>query len=139
MLELTAGRLAAFYDSPAGFRHGPKSLVDDKTLVVVFISGHPYTRRYDLDLLAELRREKQAQRVVAIAAQPDAVIEQGPHILLPPAREFNDVELAFCFLMYAQVFALSESLKAGITPDTPSASGAVNRVVQGVVIHAWQA
>ena len=139
VLELTAGRLAAFYDSPAGFRHGPKSLVDDKTLVVVFISGHPYTRRYDLDLLAELRREKQAQRVVAIAAQPDAVIEQGPHILLPPAREFNDVELAFCFLMYAQVFALSESLKAGITPDTPSASGAVNRVVQGVVIHAWQA
>ncbi|WP_227512180.1 hypothetical protein, partial [Klebsiella aerogenes] len=25
------------------------------------------------------------------------------------------------------------------TPDTPSASGTVNRVVQGVVIHPWQA
>ncbi|CAE1146883.1 SIS domain-containing protein [Serratia sp. Tan611] len=139
VLELTAGRLAAFYDSPAGFRHGPKSLVDDETLVVVFISSHPYTRRYDLDLLAELRRDNQAMRVLAIAAEPDAMVEQGPHILLPPSRGFNDVELAFCFLMYAQMFALSESLKAGITPDTPSASGAVNRVVQGVVIHAWQA
>ncbi|EHR8838045.1 ketose-bisphosphate aldolase [Escherichia coli] len=42
VLELTAGKLAAFYDSPTGFRHGPKSLVDDETLVVVFVSSHPY-------------------------------------------------------------------------------------------------
>jgi fructoselysine-6-P-deglycase FrlB-like protein len=35
VLELTAGKLAAFYDSPTGFRHGPKSLVDNETLVVV--------------------------------------------------------------------------------------------------------
>ncbi len=34
-----------------------KSLVDDETLVVVFVSSHPYTRQYDLDLLAELRRD----------------------------------------------------------------------------------
>lgn len=137
VLELTAGKVAAFYDSSTGFRHGPKSLVDSKTLVVVFISSHPYTRQYDLDLLAELRRDNQALRVVAISAAADAVVTAGPHILLPAARAFSDVEQAFCFLMYAQVFALTESLKAGITPDTPSASGTVNRVVQGVVIHPW--
>ena len=139
VLELTAGKLAAFYDSPTGFRHGPKSLVDNETLVVVFVSSHPYTRQYDLDLLAELRRDRQAMRVVAIAAETDPVIEAGPHILLPPARTFIDMEQAFCFLMYAQVFALSQSLRVGNTPDTPSASGTVNRVVQGVVIHPWQA
>ncbi|MDT0639541.1 AgaS family sugar isomerase [Citrobacter werkmanii] len=139
VLELTAGKLAAFYDSPTGFRHGPKSLVDNETLVVVFVSSHPYTRQYDLDLLAELRRDQQALRVVAIAAQTDDVIEAGPHILLPPARSFIDMELAFCFLMYAQVFALTQSISIGNTPDTPSASGTVNRVVQGVVIHPWNA
>ncbi|MBS6077405.1 AgaS family sugar isomerase [Citrobacter cronae] len=139
VLELTAGKLAAFYDSPTGFRHGPKSLVDNETLVVVFVSSHPYTRQYDLDLLAELRRDRQALRVVAIAAQTDDVIEAGPHILLPPARTFIDMELAFCFLMYAQVFALTQSISIGNTPDTPSASGTVNRVVQGVVIHPWNA
>ncbi|MDE9718593.1 AgaS family sugar isomerase [Citrobacter cronae] len=139
VLELTAGKLAAFYDSPTGFRHGPKSLVDNETLVVVFVSSHPYTRQYDLDLLAELRRDRQALRVVAIAAQTDDVIEAGPHILLPPARTFNDMELAFCFLIYAQVFALTQSISIGNTPDTPSASGTVNRVVQGVVIHPWNA
>ncbi|MFU0882327.1 AgaS family sugar isomerase [Kluyvera cryocrescens] len=139
VLELTAGKLAAFYDSPTGFRHGPKSLVDSETLIVVFISSHPYTRQYDLDLLAELRRDQQAKRVVAIAADTDAIIESGPHILLPPARHFNDMELAFCFLTYAQVFALTQSINVGNTPDTPSANGTVNRVVQGVVIHPWQA
>lgn len=139
VLELTAGKLAAFYDSPTGFRHGPKSLVDGETLIVVFISSHPYTRQYDLDLLAELRRDQQAKRVVAIAADTDAIIESGPHILLPPARHFNDMELAFCFLAYAQVFALTQSINVGNTPDTPSANGTVNRVVQGVVIHPWQA
>ena len=139
VLELTAGKLAAFYDSPTGFRHGPKSLVDNDTLVVVLVSSHPYTRQYDLDLLAELRRDRQAMRVVAIAADTDTVIEAGPHILLPPSRTFMDVELAFCFLMYAQIFALTQSLHVGNTPDTPSASGTVNRVVQGVVIHPWQA
>ena len=139
VLELTAGKLAAFYDSPTGFRHGPKSLVDNETLVVVFISSHPYTRQYDLDLLAELRRDQQALRVVAIAAESDPVIDAGPHILLPPSRAFIDTELAFCFLIYAQVFALTQSISVGNTPDTPSASGTVNRVVQGVVIHPWNA
>ncbi|GLR08129.1 aldose isomerase [Mixta theicola] len=139
VLELTAGKLAAFYDSSTGFRHGPKSLVDSETLVVMFVSSHPYTRQYDLDLLAELRRDGQAMRVVAISADTDAVIEAGSHILLPPSRHFLDIELAFCFLMYAQVFALTQSISVGNTPDNPSASGTVNRVVQGVVIHPWQA
>lgn len=139
VLELTAGKLAAFYDSPTGFRHGPKSLVDNETLIVVYISSHPYTRLYDLDLLAELRRDQQAMRVVAIAAESNSIIEAGPHILLPPARHFTDIELAFCFLLYAQVFALTQSINVGNTPDNPSASGTVNRVVQGVVIHPWQA
>ncbi|WP_336218213.1 SIS domain-containing protein [Citrobacter amalonaticus] len=139
VLELTAGKMAAFYDSPTGFRHGPKSLVDNETLIVVCISSHPYTRQYDLDLLAELRRDGQAMRVVAVAAESDALIEAGPHILLPPARHFLDTELAFCYLMYAQVFALTQSIAVGNTPDNPSASGTVNRVVQGVVIHPWQA
>ncbi|MCS2170072.1 SIS domain-containing protein [Scandinavium sp. TWS1a] len=137
VLELTAGKMVAFYDSPTGFRHGPKSLVDGETLVVVFISSHPYTRQYDLDLLNELRRDRQANRVVAITAQMDPVIEAGPHILLPPSRHFIDMELVFCFLMYAQVFALTQSISVGNTPDTPSANGTVNRVVQGVVIHPW--
>ena len=78
-------------------------------------------------------------RVVAIAAETDELIAAGPHILLPPSRPFIDIEQVFCFLIYAQVFALTQSLSIGNTPDTPSANGTVNRVVQGVVIHPWKA
>ncbi|SMG50433.1 SIS domain-containing protein [Cedecea sp. NFIX57] len=139
VLELTAGKLAAFYDTPTGFRHGPKSLVNNKTLAIVLVSSDPYTRQYDLDLLAELRRDGLAMQTIAISASISPEITSGPHILMPAAdRTFLDVEQAFCFLMYAQVFALTSSVKAGITPDTPSASGTVNRVVKGVVIHPWK-
>ena len=38
MLELTAGKVATMYDTPLGFRHGPKSIIDDTTLTVVYLS-----------------------------------------------------------------------------------------------------
>ncbi|MGH2909009.1 MAG: SIS domain-containing protein, partial [Solirubrobacteraceae bacterium] len=46
-LELTAGGVVALSDSALGFRHGPKSVLDERTLVAVFESTDPYTRRYD--------------------------------------------------------------------------------------------
>ena len=60
LLELTDGRMSRCSDSPLGFRHGPKTFVNDRTLVVVFLSNDAYTRRYDLDLLDELRRDGRA-------------------------------------------------------------------------------
>ena len=41
-------------------------------------------------------------------------------------------------MVFAQIFALLNSLKLGITPDDPSPSGEVNRVVQGVKIYPYQ-
>ena len=55
LLELTAGEVVTYFDSPLGFRHGPKSVLDGDTLVVVYVSTDPYTRRYDLDIIAEIR------------------------------------------------------------------------------------
>ena len=33
--ELTAGKVTTTFDSPMGFRHGPKSVINDKTLTIV--------------------------------------------------------------------------------------------------------
>lgn len=41
-------------------------------------------------------------------------------------------------IMVAQVIALLTLLKIGNTPDTPSPSGTVNRVVKGVLIHEFE-
>jgi tagatose-6-phosphate ketose/aldose isomerase len=79
MLELTDGRVVSLAEAPLGFRHGPKTIVNGSTLVVVFLSNDAHTRRYDLDLLAELRRDCIAGRVIALSSQagdshPDTVV-----------------------------------------------------------------
>jgi len=53
--------------------------------------------------------------------------------LLPPFA----LSLAPVALILAQCFALLASLRLGLTPDNPSASGTVNRVVAGVTIHPY--
>src|SRR5665647_2923710 len=68
MLELTAGGVVAVHDSSLGFRHGPKSILDDRTLVVVFVSSYPYTRQYDLDIVRELRRSVPQRDVLTVSA-----------------------------------------------------------------------
>ena len=70
LLELTDGRRVAAFDTPLGFRHGPKTLVNSRTLGVVFVSNDRYTRQYDIELLAELGRDGVAAKVVAVTAQP---------------------------------------------------------------------
>ncbi|MCE4556979.1 SIS domain-containing protein [Pelomonas cellulosilytica] len=136
LLELTDGQLIALADSPLGFRHGPKTILNDRTLVVIFLSNDAYTRRYDLDLLRELRREGRARVVSLSSAGPDGMTPlhaDDVRVALPPNSP--DVALAPIALVFAQCLALLASLSRGITPDNPSASGTVTRVVSGVTIH----
>jgi len=135
ILELTAGKISTFYDSPTGFRHGPKSIVNGETLIVVFVSNSSYTRKYDLDLLAELRNDQVARRIVAVADKHADAISDGEFIYLPTTTGTDDLHLGFCYLLYAQIFAYLTSLNSGASPDNPSPTGVVNRVVEGVVIH----
>lgn len=138
LLELTGGLLIGMHDSPTGFRHGPKSVVNEQTLVVLFVSNDPYTRQYDLDLLRELRADGKAARVVAIADRHDSRIEEGEHIYLPRTLAQDDAQLAFCYLLYAQFYAFHTALCLGISPDNPCPTGQVNRVVQGVNIYPYK-
>src|SRR5699024_254043 len=55
VLELTAGQAEASFESSLGFRHGPKSFVNQQTLIFGFVSNDLYTRKYDVDMLDELR------------------------------------------------------------------------------------
>jgi tagatose-6-phosphate ketose/aldose isomerase len=136
LLELTDGGMIAAYDSPMGFRHGPKTIVTGKTLVVVFLSNEPYTRRYDLDLLAEIERDRRHGALLAISGQDlDAGVER---ILIPDMRDAEDVDLLIPFIAAPQMFAFEASLQRGLSPDKPNVSGTVNRVVQGVRIHPFR-
>lgn len=135
LLELTAGEIVTYFESPLGFRHGPKSVLNDRMLAVVYVSGHPYTRRYDLDLLAELKRSMRPESIIAVAATPDADADNPGLWLLEGLEDVEDAALALPYVVIAQLLGLSFSLALGYTPDNPFPNKEVNRVVQGVTIH----
>lgn len=134
MLELTAGEVVTYFDSPLGFRHGPKSALDGDTLVVVYVSADPYTRRYDLDIIAEIRAQLGEDAVTVISGEP-IPDSHGPAVVLPGLDGFGDALVALPYLVFAQYLALFTALQHGKTPDNPFPSGEVNRVVQGVTIY----
>ena len=136
VLELTAGKIATVFDSSMGFRHGPKSFVDNQTLVFVFVSNTSYTRQYDLDMLEELKSDGIAAAVTAIG-QPAAVNFSGTNFFFPDDTLLPDGYLALADIVFAQTIALLASIKVGNTPDTPSPTRTVNRVVKGVTIHPY--
>ena len=136
VLELTAGEVASLYESSMGFRHGPKSFVDEKTLIVSFISSNKYTRDYDLDILNEIAADKIAPKVIALA---NTGIEGDFDKLVYENNVDNDVYLALPYVIVGQLISLITSLRVGNTPDNPSKSGTVNRVVKGVTIHPYNA
>jgi D-galactosamine 6-phosphate deaminase/isomerase len=142
MLELSDGKVVALAETPLGFRHGPKTIVNGKTLVVMFLSNDPYARRYEMDLLRELRSDAVAGRVVTLAANATSAKQEseGPQvdwvgISAPP--ETSNLALCFPYVVFAQSLAFLQSLSLGLRPDTPNARGVVNRVVQGVSIYPW--
>lgn len=137
ILELTAGQVATMYESPVGFRHGPKSLINDNTVVLVFGTTTDYTRKYDLDLVREVAGDQIARRVVLLSDQAFG-LENVKEVALGCGGVLNDIYRVFPYIVYAQLFALLTSLKVENKPDTPSPTGTVNRVVQGVIIHEYQ-
>ena len=137
ILELTAGQVATMYESPVGFRHGPKSLINEDTVVLVFGTTTDYTRKYDLDLVREVAGDQIARRAVLLSDQAFG-LENVKEVVLGCGGVLNDVYRVFPYIVYGQLFALLTSLKVGNRPDTPSPTGTVNRVVQGVIIHEFK-
>ena len=132
--ELTNGAVATCFDSPLGFRHGPKTFINERTLVLVFVSNDPLTRKYDHDLIDEVRRDGRAARVIEITARPhhDAARDT---LLVPGMTEAADVELLWPYIAIAQLYAFHQSRTLGLSPDNPNKEGTVNRVVQGVRLY----
>ena len=137
VLELTAGRMAALFDTPMGFRHGPKSVVDDDTVCIVFLSDDEWTRRYEMDVLKELYRDRKGSKLVAVTASADEEVSACSDlaIVMGYRSKKPNCLLAPAYVMAAQTLALLYSMKLSITPDNPCPTGEVNRVVQGVTIY----
>lgn len=140
MLELTAGQVATMYDSPLGFRHGPKSIIDDTTLTVVYLSDDAYRRQYELDLIKEMGPQRKKNRIAVVMNTPCEGLEEltDYQIVLDCKQDMENVLLGFAFITFAQTLAVLKSLALGITPDNPCPTGEVNRVVKGVTLYPYR-
>ncbi len=139
ILELTAGKVATMYDTPMGFRHGPKSIINDETLTVVYVSDDPYTRQYEVDLIKEMSPQRKGNKIVAIMNKEDKEIADLVDYSYACNLEnlHDNAFLGFNYIVCAQILALFRSLALGCTPDNPCPTGEVNRVVKGVILHPY--
>ena len=139
MLELTAGKVATMYDSQLGFRHGPKSIINDNTLTVAYLSDDAYRRRYELDLIKEMAGQRKGNKIAVVYNKDcEEVKELADYTLQFNVGEaMENVMLGLDFIMFAQTLAVMKSLSMGITPDNPCPTGEVNRVVKGVILYPY--
>lgn len=139
MLELTAGRVVTMYDTPLGFRHGPKSIIDDNTITVVYLSDDAYTRQYEVDLIKEMSGQRKGNKIVAVSSHADDAVAAlvDYMVVYDLAGETESVLLGLDDILFAQTLAVLKSLSMGITPDNPCPTGEVNRVVKGVTLYPY--
>jgi tagatose-6-phosphate ketose/aldose isomerase len=138
MLEMSNGMVSASAHSYLGLRHGPQVFVDRDCVVVAAVSTDPHRRRYEVDLLRELRDKRQGKGFLLICdrAGPElrtiadmcVELSSGEEVLEDEFRVLTDV-------VVGQVLATFKSLALGLKPDSPCEAGTISRVVQGVKIY----
>jgi tagatose-6-phosphate ketose/aldose isomerase len=133
VLEMTAGQCAAFAETFLGLRHGPMSFLRADSLVLCFLSSDARVRRYEEDLIAELR-EKGLGHIVAITGG-DAGNSLFHESIPASAADLPDILRTPFEIVFPQLLAYHLSLQADLDPDNPSPEGVITRVVKGFQLH----
>lgn len=139
-MELTDGYVHAGYDAPTGFRHGPKTVVNDGTLTVHFMSNQPYSLKYDVDFVNEMIGEKSGNRIAVVRPRGQKEDTAGEDYLvtyeLPEELPVGSEMGAYMkCLVFSQLLSMKKSLALWYKTDSPCEKGGVNRVVKGIVIY----
>lgn len=136
LLELTAGRIQTMSESTLGLRHGPMSALSEETLFVAFLSRDQRRRRYEKDLLAEIKRKQLGKiRVIVSPESEGDLVGLADEVLCLHAPDLRDEYRPPVDVMLAQSVGLFSSLKLGLKPDSPSPNGVISRVVSHVSIY----
>lgn len=134
--ELTDGQIICKNDSFLAFRHGPKAVIDEKTIVLCLFSNKYSVQRYEMDFVRSLQKGKKAMQLIGVSDSPLAGLKLDKEICFSDSRtQIEEDFLSVCSVLPAQMLGLFKSLELGLKPDNPSVSGAISRVVEGVIIY----
>lgn len=133
LTELTAGATTAMSETTLGLRHGPMSSLNTDTLFVILLSQDERRRRYDSDLVTEIRRKQVVRSIVAVGG----LISSSDRSLYHPSFEgIKDCYLPAVDVIFGQMLGLFCSMHYGLRPDSPSPAGVISRVVEKFAIYA---
>ncbi len=136
--EMTDGKVICKFDSFLAFRHGPKVVLDETTLLVYFFSNDEYVRRYESDLVQAVKKDHKMMAVVGVSeTEPEIGMFDLDIFMTDGASKLKEPFLTLCHLLPAQLLGYYKSLDFGLNPDHPS-NGAIHRVVQGVTIYEFK-
>lgn len=143
IMELSAGKVVSVSNTTLGFRHGPKAIVNEETIVFELVNQDEYAMKYDEGLLEEMSEDKSADKLIAYNISNNNSIEESTYKVIKPDEtdkgKIRNKELAslFIYLIYGQTYAFFKSQYLGNTTDNPFPSGEVNRVVKKFKIHEF--
>ena len=143
VMELSAGKIVSVSNTTLGFRHGPKAIVNNETIVFELINQDEYAVKYDEGLLEEMSEDKSADKLIAYNISSNDLIEESTYKVIKldetDREKIKNRELAslFIYLIYGQIYAFFKSQYLGNTTDNPFPSGEVNRVVKKFKVHKF--
>ena len=143
VMELSAGKVVSVNNTTLGFRHGPKAIVNEETIVFELVNQDEYAMKYDEGLLEEMSEDKSADKLIAYNISNNNSIEKSTYKVIKPdesdREKIKNRELAslFIYLIYGQTYAFFKSQYLGNTTDNPFPSGEVNRVVKKFKVHRF--
>lgn len=133
MLELTNGGIQTMNETTLGLRHGPMSALNMETLFTSFLSTNSLRRRYDSDLLNEIRAKQIVRTIVAVGGTHSA---SDYNLHCPALDRLGDAYRTSVDVIFGQLLGLFTSIELGLKPDSPSPRGVINRVVEKFTIYA---
>ncbi len=137
--ELTDGKVICKKDSFLGFRHGPKVVIDHKTLVFLLFSNQAHVLLYEKDLLHELNAGPKPLYLTGLIESENHIEElDSLFVLSETGVQLDEDFLPVCSILPAQMIGFYKSLQLGLDPDKPSVSGTISRIVKGVVIYPFK-
>lgn len=136
--ELTDGAVVCKFDSFLGFRHGPKAVVNEKSIVVYLMDDREEVQRYERDLVKQVDGNNKLVAQVVVCAGERPVLEgvqPDLYVTMPNSSEKTGIFGLVAYVLVGQLLGFHTSVAHGLCPDTPSVSGNIHRVVEGVTIY----
>lgn len=136
--ELTDGAVVCKFDSFLGFRHGPKAVVNSKSIVVYLMTEEEKTQRYERDLVRQVDANNTpvAQIIVIAGKQPELQgVKADLVVAMPYGPAESDIYSIVAYVLVGQLLGFYASKAHNLNPDAPSVSGNIHRVVEGVTIY----